>query len=119
MIAREAEEKREVDVKELQKIHLNIRELVSESLQALKEFENQKVSYQVTISELFGSFFFARKKLIGFLSSMFFSFQVKKEFERTIPRNGFKPQPLQVRFQTFHFRPVVVFSSPLAGRWSN
>jgi signal transduction histidine kinase len=53
MIAREAEEKREVDVKELQKIHLNIRELVSESLQALKEFENQKVSYQVTISELF------------------------------------------------------------------
>ena len=52
MIAREAEEKREVDVKELQKIHLNIRELVSESLQALKEFENQKVSYQVTISEL-------------------------------------------------------------------
>ena len=28
-------------------------ELVSQSLQALKEFENQKISYQVTIGELF------------------------------------------------------------------
>ena len=53
LIAREAEEKKEIDAKELQNVHLNIRELVSESLQALKEFENQNISYQITIAELF------------------------------------------------------------------
>ena len=53
LIAREAEEKKEIDAKELQNVHLNIRELVSESLQALKEFENQNISYQITIGELF------------------------------------------------------------------
>ena len=50
---KEAEEKKEIDAKELQNVHLNIRELVSESLQALKEFENQNISYQITIGELF------------------------------------------------------------------
>ena len=54
LIAREAEEKKEIDAKELQNVHLNIRELVSESLQALKEFEYQNISYQITIGELFG-----------------------------------------------------------------
>ena len=42
MIAREAEEKREVDVKELQKIHLNIRELVSESYRLSKNLKTKK-----------------------------------------------------------------------------
>ena len=48
LIARRGGRKKEIDAKELQNVHLNIRELVSESLQALKEFENQKISYQVT-----------------------------------------------------------------------
>jgi signal transduction histidine kinase len=53
IIAKEAEEKKAVDVKELQAIHGNMRDLVSQSLQALKEFETKKTSYQVTIAELF------------------------------------------------------------------
>ena len=53
MIVREAKEKKEIDPKELQEIHGNMRDLVSQSLQALKEFETKKISYQVTIAELF------------------------------------------------------------------
>lgn len=53
MIVREAKEKKEIDPKELQEIHGNMRDLVSQSLQALKEFETKKFSYQVTIAELF------------------------------------------------------------------
>lgn len=53
MIVREAKEKKEIDPKELQAIHGNMRDLVSQSLQALKEFETKKISYQVTIAELF------------------------------------------------------------------
>ena len=53
MISREAEEKKEIDPKELKEIHANMRDLVSQSLEALKEFENKKISYQVTIGELF------------------------------------------------------------------
>ena len=53
MISREAEEKKEIDPKELKEIHGNMRDLVSQSLEALKEFENKKISYQVTIGELF------------------------------------------------------------------
>ena len=53
MIAREAEEKKEIDAQELKEIHGNMRDLVSQSLEALKEFENKKISYQITIGELF------------------------------------------------------------------
>ena len=53
MIAREAEEKKEVDAEELKEIHGNMRDLVSQSLEALKEFEIKKISYQITIGELF------------------------------------------------------------------
>ena len=71
LIAREAEEKKEIDAKELQNVHLNIRELVSESLQALKEFENQNISYQITIGELFG--------------------QIIQRTHKTFPRHKFRP----------------------------
>ena len=53
LIAKEAGEMKEIDAKELQNIHANIRDIVSQSLQALKELETQKVSYQITIDELF------------------------------------------------------------------
>ena len=53
LIAKEAGEMKEIDAKELQNIHANIRDIVSQSLQALKELETQKVSYQITIGELF------------------------------------------------------------------
>ena len=53
MIVREAKDKKEIDPKELQAIHGNMRDLVSQSLQTLREFETKKISYQVTIAELF------------------------------------------------------------------
>ena len=53
IIAKEAEEKKAIDGKELQAIHGNMRDLVSQSLQTLREFETKKISYQVTIAELF------------------------------------------------------------------
>ena len=53
MIVREAKEKKEIDPKELQAIHGNMRDLVTQSLQTLREFESKKISYQVTVAELF------------------------------------------------------------------
>ena len=53
IIAKEAEEKKAIDGKELQAIHGNMRDLVSQSLQTLREFETKKISYQVTVAELF------------------------------------------------------------------
>ena len=53
IIAKEAEEKKAIDGKELQTIHGNMRDLVSQSLQTLREFETKKISYQVTVAELF------------------------------------------------------------------
>ena len=42
MIVREAKEKKAIDGKELQAIHGNMRDLVSQSLQTLREFETKK-----------------------------------------------------------------------------
>ena len=53
MIVGEAKEKKAIDGKELQAIHGNMRDLVSQSLQTLREFETKKISYQVTVAELF------------------------------------------------------------------
>lgn len=53
MIAKEAEDKKVIDANELKDIHHRIGEIVSESLQALQDFETQNISYKVTIGELF------------------------------------------------------------------
>ena len=53
MIVKEAENKKEIDVNELRDIQVEIRELVSQSLQSLQDVENNRETFSITVVELF------------------------------------------------------------------
>ena len=53
MIVKEAENKKEIDVNELRDIQVEIRELVSQSLQSLQDVENNRETFSITVAELF------------------------------------------------------------------
>ena len=53
MIVKEAENKKEIDVNELRDIQVEIRELVSQSLQSLQDVENNRETFSITVFELF------------------------------------------------------------------
>lgn len=55
IITREAETKRNIDPKELHSIQVQIKELVSQSLNSLKEIEEQKQYYQVSLRDILQS----------------------------------------------------------------
>ena len=55
IITREAETKQNIDPKELHSIQVQIKELVSQSLNSLKEIEEQKKYYQVSLRDILKS----------------------------------------------------------------
>ena len=53
MIVKEAENKKEIDFRELREVQIQIRELVTHSLQSLQDVENNRVTYTISLGELF------------------------------------------------------------------
>ena len=65
MIVREAENKKEVDVNELREVQMQIRELVTQSLQSLQDVENNRGSYTISLGELFEQVVKRTKEISG------------------------------------------------------
>ena len=65
MIVREAENKKEVDVNELREVQMQIRELVTQSLQSLQDVENNRGSYTISLCELFEQVVIRTKEISG------------------------------------------------------
>jgi signal transduction histidine kinase len=55
IITREAESEKDIDPKELQSVQIQIKDLVTQTLNSLKEIEEQKKYFQITIKEILNS----------------------------------------------------------------